>query len=145
MPASSVVEHEAQTFEKMAKIKARFISSIGKTPEPLDNLRFGILEGKYALTLTGEKIKEIEFINTPNSQGSPKQIADRIDFIKENAVLLNIKSEIIKLDTQIVGRKIVETFKAINAETENEISIKIELDELDRLYKLSAKDLSPIF
>lgn len=136
---------QAALLERLATTKVRVLASIGKQPEPLDHLRFGVLEGKYALTMSGEKVKDIEFINTPNSEGSPTQVADRLIFLKSNAQLLNIKSEIEKLDTDIIGRKIVETFKAVSADSNLEVKIKVEIDELDRLYKISSVEINRIF
>ncbi len=143
-PASQIladIRSGTQTAERnlasqLANSKSRLLASLGHYANPLDQFRFGILEGKYALSMAGERIKDIVFIDTPNSEGSPARIVDRTVFLKNYASILSLKNKIERVAVDIDGRKIVETYKAQFKDDNREVLVKIELDELDRLYSI---------
>ncbi len=161
MPASMVIQGlrsgDVTSERSLASVLAepdsmeksgRKVASVGRASSPLDNLRFGTLEGKYAITLASEnvpgsevdKVSNIDFIDNPGSEGRPTLITDRTEFIKKHSDLLDIGVAIEKVKTALSGRHIVETYKALARGSFKTVIIQIELDEKDRLYSLRLKD-----
>lgn len=144
-PASSAIETlrsgsmdaERKLASQLSELKTRALASLGHNANPFDQFRFGILEGKYAFTLDGEKIKDVSFVDTPESEGSPTRVTDRVEFLKNNSQILNIKNKVEKVSTDIKGRKIIETYKAFLKDSNRIIMVQMELDELDRLYQIN--------
>jgi hypothetical protein len=78
---------EYKLAEKLSKEGSKDMSSIGRRPDPFDQLRFGLLEGKYSFLLENGKIKKIEFVETDTDR--PKYI-NRKDFLETHNGLLDV-------------------------------------------------------
>lgn len=134
---SGTLEAERKLASTLSEMKTRTLASLGKDANPFDQFRFGILEGKYAFTIEDEKIKDVSFVDTPNSEGAPTRVTDRIEFLRNHSQILNIKSKIEKTATDIKGRKIIETYTAVLADSNKKVTVQVEVDELDRLYHIN--------
>lgn len=82
--------------EKLAREK-RMVASVGESPTAINQIRFGLLEGKYTVVLNGESIKEIEFAQTNDDR--PKFI-DVEKMILENIASFNPEAASIKLNQE---------------------------------------------
>lgn len=151
-PASQVVQTlrsgsaivERALASKLAGIKERALASIGRPADPLENFRFGVLEGKYALTMNGDKISEISFIDTPNSEGRPRLIEDRVTFLKKHSQLLGATGTMERVSVNIVGTKIVETYRGPSIKPGTDLLMSLTLDDMERLISLKATQVSSL-
>jgi hypothetical protein len=117
----------------------RRLASLGHRPDSLDAFRFEILEGKYAITLEDkETISHIAFVDTPESSGRPKQISDRLAFLRKHAKILDLTTEGLKRISVVESRgHLIETFQTEDIEGSSiPVVIRIEVDDKDRLYHL---------
>jgi hypothetical protein len=149
MPASWIAEIRSGTLyveralaSKIAEFRKRDTASIGRPADPLENLRFGILEGKYALTLDGGKISEISFIDNPNSEGRPTTISDRKQFIKEYASVFDARGTPERVQVDIQGAKIIETYRAKTSAKDSDLLVSFILDDLDRVLGIQTRKIS---
>jgi len=53
-------------------------------------LRFGFFEGKYSFQLEHGKIKEINFVDSGQSNDRPKYIEDQVQFLNQNRDLFSV-------------------------------------------------------
>src|SRR5476649_1959252 len=100
---SGTLNIERQFAVKLAQVKARGIASIGRPADALENLRFGVLEGKYSLKMEGDKIADINFIDNPKSEGTPATIKDRFEFLKQYGSLIDATSKPLRIGIYVRG------------------------------------------
>ena len=86
------VEWEKKIAEKIADEKD-FV--YGDKATDLEQLRFGVLEGKYALRLNGDRLEDIEFVSS--SREVPKFINDRHSFLMDHKDLFSLNYTHVKL------------------------------------------------
>jgi ribosomal protein L20 len=141
---SGTVEIERKLASQIASFKNRRVASLGRSPDPLENFRFGILEGKYALTMNGDKISDISFIDTPGSEGRPTAVANRLEFLKQNNGFFGATSLPEKVATDVRGTKITETYRMKTALADQDIIVKITVDDLDRLIDVKTERVSSL-
>src|SRR5262249_26214153 len=67
--------------KKLAKETRRDLASLGSRPNEMDQLRFGVLEGKYALHFEQGALSLIEFSEKESGE-RPKYIEDKEAFLK---------------------------------------------------------------
>lgn len=127
---------ERRLASELSQLKDRALASVGHSANAFDQFKFGVLEGKYALVVENEKVKDISYMDKDTEEG-PTKVSDRVEFLRSHAQVLNLKNKIVKLSTDINGSKIVETYKAYMKDSSNQVVVRIELDEMDRLYNIS--------
>lgn len=89
--------------EKLAQKSSRSIASYGEKPSKLDEIRFGVLEGKYAFNFENDRVTEIKFQETPYAD-RPKYIKDMSAFLLENKDVLIPEAALVKtLETKNLG------------------------------------------
>ncbi|MDZ4677505.1 MAG: hypothetical protein SGI74_08340 [Oligoflexia bacterium] len=141
---SGTIELERKLASQIAAIKTRKIASIGRPADPLENFRFGILEGKYALTMNGDKISDIAFIDNPSTEGRPTAMANRIEFLEKFGSFFGTTNLPEKLATDVQGTKITETYRMKTSRADTDIMVKITVDDLDRLLDVRTEKVSAL-
>ena len=121
--------------------RRRIPASIGRPADLIENLRFGILEGKYALAMDGENIMDVSFVDTPESDGRHVSVGSRTDFFTKFGSLFGLSGNPERIAVDIKGTKIVETYKAPSKEGVDVI-VKVELDNFDRLVAVHTQPVS---
>lgn len=103
--------------QKLSEKSNRKIASFGEQPSKLDQIRFGMFEGKYAFSFENEKISEIKFQETA-SEDRPKYIPNVENFLIENKDVLVPDVSLVKtIDSKVTGddkEQILELFNAEN-------------------------------
>ena len=130
---------ERQFASKIAQSKSRSPASIGRPADLFENLKFGVLEGKYALKMEGDKISEIKFVDNPNSEGSPAQIKNRLDFLKTYGSLLDGQSEPSRISINVNGKMTTETYRLKSNQSDKDTIVSIILDDYDRLFEVHSE------
>lgn len=138
---SAYVEQELA--ERVAWIAKRETASIGKPADPFESLRFGLLQGKYSVTMKDDLIAEIEFIDNPNSEGRPLALGDRKTFLKSHMALFGMMSEPERISIDKQGSRIVETYKLKNAKTQSEVRVSVVMDDLERVFAIKTLEVEP--
>jgi hypothetical protein len=97
--------------EKLANKENRKVASFGEQPSKLDQIRFGMLEGKYAINFDNERISEIKFQETASAD-RPKYIPNVENFLIENKDVLIPNVSLVKtIDTKVVGEDSEQTLE----------------------------------
>lgn len=97
--------------EKLADKSNRKVASFGEQPSKLDQIRFGMLEGKYAINFDNERISEIKFQET-TSADRPKYIPNVENFLIENKDVLIPDVSLVKtIETKTVGEDSEQTLE----------------------------------
>jgi len=135
--ASTVVEKRV-ALELAPPVKNRHLASVGRPANALENFRFGVLEGKYSIKMDGEKIRDVDFIDTPDSEGRPSSLGSRSEFFSKYGPLFGLRGAPQRVAVDVVNGKIVETYK-ISALGVPDTIIKVTLDDLDRLISLHSE------
>jgi len=91
-------------------------ASLGQSASPMEQLRFGLLEGKYAFQMEQGKIKAIEYVDTDATNDRPKYINDKPAFLDNYRDLFKINfSKVIKKGEESEGLLSKETYQLYNA------------------------------
>lgn len=89
-------EWQKDLAQKLAEKSNRGIASYGNHPSQIDQIRFGLLEGKYAFNVIDDKISEITFQET-DSADRPKYISNVESFLIENKAVFAPDLTLIKV------------------------------------------------
>lgn len=128
----------------LANLEDRDLASIARKPNKVETLKFGVLGGKYALTLEDDKITEIAFVDTPGSVGRPTNVNDRRSFLNRYKELFDITGDIKTVSVNAEGGNIVETFRAKSKTDDMQTVISFVMDDLDRLIAVRTKKVSAL-
>ena len=113
----------------------RDVASLGRSPSAFDQLRYGFLEGKYAVQLVDGKLREISFVE--NSSDRPRYIDDIKAFLKEQKALLGVEfDEIVGQDKTNRGNLVVEKLDLKAADGRTPASVEYVTDEFGRFREL---------
>ncbi len=109
-------------------------AAIGTSPDQYDQLRYGELAGKYRLTGTqGQKISEIEFVESEQVSETPIRLRNREKFLTEHRELLAIpfaKTEVEKSSAQS------EVYKLLSPQGQLLGKASFQMDESGRFISL---------
>ena len=139
---SGTIAVERKLASHVAGLKSRMLASIGRPPNSLEHLRFGVLEGKYALAMNGETVSEATFINNPDSEGRPAVVSNRTEFIKNFASLFDVKGIPARVSVDVLGTKVVETYRVKSSKADEEVLLSFVLDDTDHLVSLKSEKVS---
>jgi hypothetical protein len=135
---ASVSEPAETSHELVAELSQRELSdsaSIGRRPSSLEKLRFGTLEGKYAVRLQADgKLHEIEFSDATSSGDRPKHIEDFAQFLESNREILPVeydKSVKISSETEVGGS--TETYQLVSRVSMPLAKVQFRTDSAGRL------------
>lgn len=105
-------DYERKLARQLSQHSARAPASLGTPPSAVDKLRFGFLEGKYAVRFANGKVREIEFTDSANASDEPRYLTDRAKFLSEYKGLLSVPFATAKSQTrEIENKKVHETYK----------------------------------
>lgn len=122
--------------QKLSDKSNRKIASFGGDPSKLDQIRFGMLEGKYAFSFDNEKISEIKFQETA-SEDRPKYIQNVENFlIENNDVLIPDVAEVKTINTKIVGEDSEQTLELYDSSHKALAQVTYVSDKSGRLRSL---------
>lgn len=100
---------------KLSDKSNRKVASYGEQPSKLDQIRFGMLEGKYAFSFDNERISEIKFQET-DSADRPKYIPNVENFLIENKDVLVPNVSLVKtIDSKAQGEDNEQTLELFDA------------------------------
>jgi hypothetical protein len=130
--------YEQSLARKLSKLSSRDIASVGRMPSFEDRLRFGYLEGKYALRMNSGKIQEIEFASAPDA---PKYLNDRVQFLTLYKDLLPVDFEQARnVGREVMPKKIHETYQLVQNDRV-EAEVRFELDLYGRLLSMKVESI----
>ncbi len=120
--------------KRIAQQAERKIASISSKATDVDQLRFGLLEGKYAVKMEEGKISEIVYHDSEESSERPKYINSKNDFLTQYQPL--IKGDFTaasSMGEQIDNGQIVESFQLLGPESSPIAIAKFTSDQYGRL------------
>lgn len=107
-----------------------------RKPSPLDNLNFGLLEGKYSVHIEKGHVVNINF--SESTDVNPTPLSDRAQFIKEySPVFISEFQSAAKIGSEQVGNGYKETYRVKSKKGES--IFEFHLDQNNRLMSLSVK------
>ncbi|MCB0342711.1 MAG: hypothetical protein H6626_00435 [Pseudobdellovibrionaceae bacterium] len=134
------LEFEKQMAKELAATPQRGIASIGHRPSPEDHLRFGLLEGKYAVQFADGKINGLAFSNDQTRADSPKYVNDRVAFLKAYRDLLPDQfTEVHPVSTENVDGSVVETYDLVSSTHQPVAEVRFTLDRHGRLLAMKVQ------
>jgi hypothetical protein len=122
--------------------------AIGRRPSSLEALRFGTLEGKYAIRLSDEgKLAELEF--TSNSESGdlsetdrPKHIQNRAEFISQNHELMPVAfDKAVWIEVEPSGDSTTEIYQLVNEVSRPVGTVEFKLDKAGRMLSMKVATL----
>lgn len=118
-------------------------TALGRQPSSVEALAFGQLEGKYAVRLANGKLSELEFSDATAQGDRPKQIDDRGAFLDSHRDVLPVAyDKSIKVDSQMQGDNVVETYQLINPVSRPVANVEFKLDSSGRLLAMRVAQLN---
>ncbi len=122
---------------EMVKANIRKAASVGTKPSQLDQLAFGLLEGKYAIKMNDGKVTEIKFSDAQNFGDRPKYVNDRVSFIDDHKNLLPVKFQNIKvLKKSSDDFSTTETYSLMDSDNGRVGRVQFQLDDKGRLLSM---------
>lgn len=133
--------------QRLSKEVKHDLASLGTRPNEVDQLRFGLLEGKYALRFENGGLKEIEFIEQ-DSEVKPKYIGDKENFIANNKNLLKVTfKEIKKAETRNVANALannetIEVYEMLDDHNKVQSRAEFKNDTLGRMLSFKVEQVA---
>lgn len=127
-------------FKDFVESKSGKPSETATSPNDLDKLTYGDLEGAYAVKIEAGSIQEIDYVGTQVVESSPKLIKDKIDFIEKNKRLLNLNNTFIeKLGEESQGENRAEVYSAVAKDSQLVRNIRFITDNLGRMISMKVE------
>ena len=115
---------------------SRKVASVAQKPSLMDQLRFGDLEGKYAVRVEDGALREIQFVNGEGSSDRPKYMDSTEDFLRRYQALHKIDfEEILKTRSAKMGTTEVEVLE-LRAHGATKSMVEVTRDDSGRLMNL---------
>jgi hypothetical protein len=110
-------------------------AAVGRKPSSLEQLRFGTLEGKYAVRLQQDgKLSEIEFSDSVASGDRPKHIESFSHFLEANRELLPVDFEkSVKVSSERAADGATEVYQLVNRVSMPLAKVQVKTDAAGRL------------
>ncbi len=132
-------EWQKELAQKLSKETNRGIASYGDQPSQIDQIRFGILEGKYSLSVVNDKISEITFQETSTAD-RPKYIPNVENFLIENKAVFAPSLTLIKtLEGKESGELVERTLELYGPEQENLGKVTYTADKSGRFLSMKVQ------
>ncbi len=123
---------------RLAKSEGREIASIGKKPNPLQDLQFGVLEGKYLILLENQKVKEIEFMDNHDQKDGLTYVTNRIEFLKQHQGLFSVSfSEIEFAYNDVKKNSVTELYHFLDSDSKVIGKAQFLFDSYGRLIRMT--------
>jgi hypothetical protein len=127
---------EPQWKKNLSEINDKMISESARKPTAVENLNFGVLEGKYTLKVLDGHVIQIDFAKLENRE--PHLLQDRSRFVSEYASAFMVGFRFIdRLATIKDAEGTKETFRVRSDKGES--IFEFHLDPQDRFVSLSVK------
>ncbi|MBX9766695.1 MAG: hypothetical protein K2X47_05435 [Bdellovibrionales bacterium] len=145
MENSSLTGESSKEFiQKMEQDVNRSAASLGATPSLLDQMRFGLLEGKYLVKLAGEgekqNIESIEFISFNAQEDRPKYLKEKEKFLSLYMELLGSKAVEIGASTQTIEGDILKTEYSLLDQAKKQVAVvRFQDDSFGRLIRIDVE------
>ncbi len=134
MVDNEISNWDKSVLKRMAQQTERKMASISSKATELDQLRFGLLEGKYALKLEDGKISEILFQDSAGSTSRPKYIDSKDEFLNQYRGLIKSDfSTASRVGEKIDNGNIVESYQLIGPKSSPVAVAKFTSDQYGRL------------
>lgn len=134
---SVVAKWDNSFLKKLANKNNRETASVSVAPTALDQLKFGLLEGKYAVKLEDGKVKEISFQEAINESDRPKYINSKESFLLEYRAALGTDFQIAsQVEQKVQDGKIVEVYQLLGSKSDLVAKVKFVSDQFGRLLNL---------
>ena len=109
-------------------------AQLGQDPSKVEQLTFGVLEGKYAVRLKDGKLNALEFSPTSDQ---PKLLPSLEKFISENKEILPVYFQSVQRTQNIqLNQENVQKFSLIGAAQRQMAEVEFHLDGLGRLISM---------
>lgn len=126
-------EWERAIAQKLSERRERVLASVSQRPTQIEKLRFGALEGKYALRMADGKISEIEFSDAQSVGDHPNFINDRVAFLMQNRVAFAVEfSRVERISEERSKNSRAEVYGLFNADGAKVGQVRFQLDERGR-------------
>lgn len=109
-------------------------ASIGATPSVEDQLQFGFLEGKYAVTLSNGRLDQVRFVALSDQ---PKYLLNRQNFIEQFRDLFAPDFEVVRLRQRTENGRITHETYDLVAEGHVLAEVLFDLDLHGRLLSIN--------
>jgi hypothetical protein len=127
---------EARSIYRKMEQEGRSPASVGEKPSLVDQLRFGVLEGKYSLRMKDGKLLEVEFVDTEQSSDRPKYISQPETFLKEYEALLPVGFDKIEKTTETRSPSDVHQSFNLNKNNQTQATAEFHHDEFGRMISM---------
>lgn len=137
--SSLSAESSREFVEKMEKDE-RSTASLGTAPSLLDQMRFGLLEGKYSVKLAGEKIESVEFVSFNANEDRPKYLKEKEKFLSTYMELLGDRAVEVGESHQVIEGDILKTEYTLLDQTKKQVAVvKFQDDSYGRLIRIDVQ------
>lgn len=127
---------KADILKDLSDKKNRNIASYGEAPTPIEELRMGVLEGKYSFEVKDSVIEEIRFIETPDGD-RPKSFRSYSDLIQEHKKAFGPEvNSVVELGEESTENQKVYTFEAYDEFQKPTGKILVVADPANRLLEV---------
>jgi hypothetical protein len=129
------IRWEHRLAKDLATNKVHAQAQMGQPPSMLDELRFGVLEGKYAVVIGNGRINKIEFLS--DGSRKPKAI-QHSEFFNNYKALLGISDiQTQKLSEKVVGNQVEMKYQIRDKDLMTQAEVIITNDAYGRLIKMT--------
>lgn len=108
-------------------------TKLGQDPSRVEQLTFGLLEGKYSVRLKDGKLNGFELTD---ASSQPKMVANLQKFLAENKEILPVKFDTISIVKASKGEENVQKFALLSPESRRMAEVEFRLDSLGRLISM---------
>lgn len=147
--SSSLTGESSQEFiQNMEKNVNRSAASLGSAPSLLDQMRFGLFEGKYLVKLTGtgekQNIESIEFISFNSQEDRPKYLKEKEKFLSLYMELLGSKAVEVGGSSQAIDGETLNTEYSLLDQTKKQVArVRFQDDSFGRLLRIDVVPAAP--
>jgi hypothetical protein len=134
-------ESSQELIQKMEHDVTRSAASLGTSPSLLDQMRFGLLEGKYLVKLsTDQQVESVEFISFNAQEDRPKYLKEKEKFLSVYMELLGQKGAEVGDFHQSIDGDILKTDYTLLDQTKKQVSmVRFQDDSYGRLIRIDVE------
>ena len=138
-------ESSKEFIQNMEKSADRSAASLGSSPSLLDQMRFGLLEGKYLVKMSdSQQVESIEFVPFNSAEDRPKYLQEKEKFLSVYMELLGARAVEIGDWKQSIDGDSLRTEYSLLDQTKAQVAIvRFKDDSFGRLIRIDV-DRSPV-
>lgn len=140
---TDISQWDSSLLKKMAEKAERKMASFATKATALEQLRFGVLEGKYAIRLNEGKVTEINYQEMAQGSGDrPKYIESKDEFLNEFKDVVKPEFTAANLVSEkIENGNIVEVYRLVGSKSSPVAEAHFVSDQYGRLMSLKIQEL----